>query len=76
MSQSLRQIGRPGLHPFFFPVKFESVTTLFSMKYGTWFLDEQDTRQNTELKKCIVQSVYCVYHAFHVYFDKQVPKKL
>ena len=40
--------------------KFESVTILFSMKYGTWFLDEQDTRQNTELKKSVVQSVLCL----------------
>ena len=38
-------------------VKFESVITLFSMINGTWFLDEQDTRQNTELKKSVVQSV-------------------
>ena len=27
------------------------------MKYGTWFMDEQDTRQNIELKNSVVQSV-------------------
>ena len=37
--------------------KFESVTTLFSLKYDTSFLDEHDTRQNTELRKSVVQSV-------------------
>ena len=52
---------------FFFPqssrrVRFESVTAL---KYGTWFLDEQDTRQNTELKKYVVQSVsLCLTYLF------------
>ena len=43
-------------------VRFESVTAL---KYGTWFLDEQDTRQNTELKKSVVQSVsLCLSYLF------------
>ena len=46
------------------------------MKYGTWFLDEQDTRQkqNTEVccSKCLIVSV----KSFHLYFDKQVYKKL
>ena len=71
MSQSLWQIGRPDLNAFFFlfvfltlfflsstNVKLDLVTTLFSMKYGTRYLDEQDTRQTIkELKKCVVQSV-------------------
>ena len=40
-------------------------------------MDEQDTRQNTELKKSVVQSVFIVsVMSFHVYFDKQVNKKL
>ena len=70
VSQSLWRIGIPDLNAFFFKhvfvffffflssrrVKFESVTTLFSIKYGTWFLDEQDWRQNKELKKSVVQS--------------------
>ena len=35
------------------------------MKYGTSFLDEQDTRQNTKLKKSVVQSVLsCLSHLF------------
>ena len=55
-------------------VRFESVTAL---KYGTWFLDEQDTRQNTELKKSVVHSVsLCLSWSFLVYFDKQTHKKL
>ena len=76
MSQSSWQIGRPDLNAvflnvfFFFSlssrrVRFESVTAL---KYGTWFLDEQDeqdTRQNTELKKSVVQSVsLCLSYLF------------
>ena len=41
------------------------------MKYGTCFLGEQDTRQNTELKKSVVQSVLlCLSCFFHLYFDK------
>ena len=47
---------------------------LFSV--WNWFIDEQDTRQNTELKKSAVQSVYCVCHVFHAYFNKQVHKKI
>ena len=72
MSQSSWQIGRPDLNAFFLNifffflssrrVRFESVTAL---KYGTWFLDEQDTRQNTELKKSVVQSVsLCLTYLF------------
>ena len=38
-------------------VNFGSVTNLFNMKYGTWFVDEQNTRKNTELKKSVVQNV-------------------
>ena len=46
-------------------VRFESVTALSSIKYGTWFLDEQDTRRNTELKKSVVQSVLlCLSYLF------------
>ena len=47
--------------------KFESATTLFSMKYGTWFLDEQDTRKNTELKKSVVQSVWLCLSCLFIY---------
>ena len=75
MSQSSWQIGRPDLNVvflkvffffFFFlsnrRVRFESIPAL---KYGTWFLDEQDTRQNTELKKSVVQSVsLCLSYLF------------
>ena len=39
-------------------------------------MDEQDTRQSTELKKSVVQSVLLCLTSFHVYFDKQVHKKL
>ena len=36
-------------------------------------MDEQDTRQNTELKNSVVQSGFIVsVVSFHVYFDKQV----
>ena len=46
-------------------VTFGSVTNLFSMKYGTWFMDQKDTRQNTELKKSVVQSVLlCLSYLF------------
>ena len=90
-TSSLRQIGRPDLNAvvfffffffFFFlmssrRVKFESVTTLFSMKYGTWFLDEQDTRQNTELKKSVVQSVLlCLSCLFMYILTSKFIKKL
>ena len=72
LSQSSWQIGRPDLNAFFeHPpppssrrVRFESVTAL---KCGTWFLNEQDTeqRQNTELKKYVVQSVsLCLPYLF------------
>ena len=71
MSQSSWQIGRPDPNAVFFllffflssrRVRFESVTAL---KYGTWFLDEQDSRQNTELKKSVVQSVsLCLSYLF------------
>ena len=37
------------------------------------FLGEQDTRQNTELKKSVVQGVL-LCPSCHVYFDKQVRK--
>ena len=38
---------------------------VFSMKYGTWFLDEQDTRQSTKLKQYVVQSVLlCLSYLF------------
>ena len=71
MSQSLWQIGRPDLNAFFFLssryVKFKSVTTLFSMKYGTWFFDQQDARQNTELKKFVVQNVLLCLSCLFMY---------
>ena len=95
MSHSLWQIERPDLKPcsfftcflffFFFlssrRVKFESVTTLCSIKYGTWLLDEQDTRKNTELKKSVVQSVLLCLSCLFMYtltgnFIKNWKKKL
>ena len=39
-------------------------------------MDEQDTRQNTDLKKSVVQSVFVSVMSFHVYFNKQVHYKL
>ena len=48
-------------------VKFELVTSLFSMKYETWFLDEQDIRQNTELKKFVVQRVLLCLSCLFMY---------
>ena len=57
-------------------VKLESVTTLFSVKYGTWFLDEQDTRQSTELKKSVVQSVLlCLSYLFMYILTSKFIKK-
>ena len=56
--------------------KLELVTTLFSLKYGTRFLDEQDTRQNTELKKSVVQSILLCLSCLFIYIDKQVHKTL
>ena len=83
MSQSLWQIGRPDLNAFFFFFLFSFFFFSFPEHqtcqiwvshnfvqyeiYGTSFLDKQDTRQYTELKKSVVQSVYS---------DKQVHKKL
>ena len=62
----------------FFPlssrrVRFESVTAL---KYGTWFLDEQDTRQNTELKKSVVQrvSIHLSYLFLYILTSKFIKK--
>ena len=46
------------------------------MKYEALFIDEQDTRQNTELKKSIVQCFIVSVMSFHVYFDKQVHTKM
>ena len=87
--QSSWQIGRPDLNAVFLNVFFffffffslssrrvrsESVTAL---KCGTWFLDEQDTRQNKELKKSVVQSVsLCLSYLFLYIFDKKVHKRL
>ena len=40
-------------------------------------MDEKHTRQNIELKKPVVQSVFIVFvMSFHLYFDKQAHKKL
>ena len=39
-------------------------------------MDKQDTRQNTEFKKSVVQSGFVSVMSFHVYFDKQVHKKM
>ena len=87
ISQSLWQIGKPDLNTFFlnfffFPwaaddSNFEWVTTLFSMKYGTWVLDEQDTKQNTELKKSVVQSVLLCLSCLFIYIltSKFIKKK-
>ena len=66
---------------FFFPVssrrvRFELVTALFSMKYGTWFLNEQDTRQNTVEVVCCSKCSIVSFISFHVYFDKQVHKNM
>ena len=56
--------------------KFELITALFSMKYGTWILDEQNTRQNTELKKSVVQSVlFCLSYLFMYILTSKFIKK-
>ena len=83
MSQRSWQIGRPDLNAFFFffffplssrRIRFESFTAL---KYGTWFIDEQDTRQNTELKKSVVQSVsLCLSYLFLYILTSKLIKKL
>ena len=63
---------------FFFPEQQTcQIWVGHALKYGTWFLDEQDTRQNTRVdkvccSKCFIVSVI----SFLVYFDKQVHKKL
>ena len=66
---------------FFFPVssrrvRFEFVTALFSMKYGTCFLNEHDTRQNTVEVVCCSKCFIVSFISFHVYFDKQVHKNM
>ena len=83
MSQSLWQkIEKPDLNVvfnvfFFFFFFFSEQQTfqiwvdhsfaLFSMKYGTWFLGEQATRQNTKLKKSVVQSVLLCLSCLFIY---------
>ena len=57
-------------------MKFESVTTLLSMKYGTSLLDEQDSRQNTRVEEVCCSNFIVSVMSFHVYFDKQIHKKL
>ena len=87
MSQSLWQIGRPDSKCIFFNIfppwaaevsNLSRSQPLFSMKYATWFLDEQDTRQSTELKKLVVQSVLlCLSHLYLTSkFIKHWEKKL
>ena len=71
LSQSSWQIGRPDLNAgfltvFFFPwvadVSDLSCSQIWNMELD---LDEQDTRQNTELKKSVVQSVsLCLSYLF------------
>ena len=64
MSQSLWEIGRPDLNVvFFFPwaadvsnLSRSQLCSLWNMELA-WFMDEQDARQDTELKKSIVRSV-------------------
>ena len=55
---------------------FSRSQPLFSMKYGTWFMDEQDTtRRSTELKKSVVQSVlFCLSYLFIILTSKLVKK--
>ena len=54
-------------------VRFESVTAL---KYGSWVLDEQDTRQNTRVEEVCCSKCFIVFViSFLVYFDKKVHKK-
>ena len=74
MSQSLWQIEKPDLNAFFF---FEQQTFQIWVghnfdQYEIWnlVLDEQVTRQNTEFKKSVVQSVLLCLLSFHLYFDK------
>ena len=81
MSQSLWQIGRPDLNvcgspPLFFSEQ-QTCQIWVGHSFEIWnlILDEQDTRQNTETKKSVVQSV-SFYLSYLVYFDKQVHKKL
>ena len=62
-------------------VKPGSVTTLSSMKHKAWFMDEQDTRQNTELKKSVVESVLLRLPCLFMYilttkFIKKLGKKI
>ena len=66
MSQSLWQIGRPDPNCVFFNMFFFEQQTCQIwvghnfVQYEIWnliYMDEQDTRQNTELKKSFVQSV-------------------
>ena len=75
MSQSSWQIGRPDLNAVFFNVFFFfswaadvsdlSRLQLWNMELDIWMNKIQDTRQNTELKKSIVQSVsLCLSYLF------------
>ena len=76
--------GEMGKNWFSEPLKFVLGLPKWKLSTGKsisfHILDEQNTRQNTELKrveeaccsKCFIVSVI----SFHVYFDKQVHKKL
>ena len=60
------------LTPFFFlssrRVKFESVTTLFSMRYGTWFLDAKRYKAEHRVEEVSCPKCFIVCHVFSCIF--------
>ena len=74
MSQSSWQIGRPDLNAFFLTGFFFfseqqtcQIWVVHSFEIWNLILDEQDTRQNTELNKSVVQSVTLFLSYFFLY---------
>ena len=51
--------------------------SVFSMKYGTWFLDEQDIRQNTALKNnrllqlCVLSCILFIQKSSSIFYTEQ-----
>ena len=90
MSQSSWQIGRPDLNVVFLTVFFSSsssssffseqqtcqIWVVHSFEIWNLILDEQDTRQDTELKKSVVQSVsLCLSYLFLYILTSKFIKK-
>ena len=66
-SLSMRESWKPCVNAFCFSAYMPNLSRsqpLLSMEYGNWFLDEQDTRQSTELKSAIRSVLSCLSYLF------------